>query len=902
MKPFRLDGSFSASFESSDGELRRRTVRGAGATLFAGIITLGIQMVATITLARILTPSDFGVIAMVTTFSLLMVNFGFNGFTEAVVQRDEINEDLASTIFWINLGFGIALTIVFAMCGSLLAKFFHDALVQRVAVWISLTIFATSVSTVHLALVKRAMKFSAVSVNDICARSISVLLSIVLGLKGWGYWSLVAGAIAQPVSTSIGAFWLCRWMPKRPRRVPGAKEAVSFALHTYGNFGVNYLARNTDNLLVGWKFNAQSLGFYKKAYDLFALTANQFVTSLAIVVVSGLSRVVKNPSLYRRNLLDAISVMALVGMGMGAALTLTGRDVILVLLGPKWEPAGRIFQYFGPGIGVMVLYNTHAWIHLSIGRPDRWFRWAILEFAVTFSLFLAGLHRGPEGIAMAWSASFWILVVPAIRYAGAPIDLKVSSVIAETWRFVLSSIIAIVAIFGLKRAFPMLSQLPGTSGALARIFADLLILVPIYLGAVIVLHRSFEPLRRFLTVLRDMVPSNRQADQELEAKPQEMEPTVAAFQAQAATDGLPLVSILIPAYNAEQWIAETLRCALGQTWPCKEIIVVDDGSKDRTAEIARSFTNRGVTVVVQPNQGASAARNHAFSLSKGDYIQWLDADDLLAPDKIEKQMELVMQGLSKRTLLSSPWAHFMYRPHVARFYPSALWCDLSPQEWLMRKMRFNVFMQTSTWLVSREVTKAAGPWDIRLLGDDDGEYFCRVLLASDGVRFVPDARVYYRAFRFDGLSYVGRFPEKIEAHWLSMKLHIQYLRSFGETPEIRSSCLTFLRDSLIYFFPERGNIVEEAQQIAEELGERLGTPELSWKYAALKGVAGWPIVKPAQRILRRIRWRTTKRMDYILYQLETRFSPLSRGSEARYEGNARTAVSVGPTTTEASGG
>ena len=384
MRPFDRDGKFVMSFETEGGELRRRTVRGAGATLFAGIATLSIQVIATITLARILSPSDFGLIAMVTTFSLLLVNFGFNGFTEAVVQREEISEALASTIFWINLAFGTVLTIAFAASGSLLARFFHDALVARVATFVSLTIFATSVSTVHLALLKRAMRFSALSANDIFARLISVLLSIWLGLEGFGYWALVVGAIAQPISTSVGAFWLCRWVPGRPRKASGTKEALSFALHTYGNFGMNYLSRNTDNLLVGWRFNAQSLGYYKKAYDLFALTANQFVASLAIVVVAGLSRVVKSPVQYRKSLLDALSVMALVGMGLGAGLTLMGRDLIYVLLGPRWDPAGRIFQYFGPGIGVMVLYNTHSWIHLSIGRPDRWLRWAFLEFGVTF--------------------------------------------------------------------------------------------------------------------------------------------------------------------------------------------------------------------------------------------------------------------------------------------------------------------------------------------------------------------------------------------------------------------------------------------------------------------------------------------------------------------------------------
>src|SRR5438874_4076339 len=174
----------------------------------------------------------------------------------------------------------------------------------------------------------------------------------------------------------------------------------------------------------------------------------------------------------------------------------------------------------------------------------------------------------------------------------------------------------------------------------------------------------------------------------------------------------PLISILIPTYNAEPWIGDTIRSALAQTWPRKEIVVVDDGSTDQTLQVARQFASRDVFVVTQENQGASAARNKAFQLCQGDYIQWLDADDLLSPDKIAKQMQLSNAGRKK--LLSSGWAPFTYRYYKARFVPSRLWQDLSPTEWLFTKMQFNAHMQTATWLVSRELTEAAGPWDTRL--------------------------------------------------------------------------------------------------------------------------------------------------------------------------------------------
>src|SRR5260370_15243171 len=176
----------------------------------------------------------------------------------------------------------------------------------------------------------------------------------------------------------------------------------------------------------------------------------------------------------------------------------------------------------------------------------------------------------------------------------------------------------------------------------------------------------------------------------------------------------PIVPILIPAYNAEAWIADTIESAIGQTWPRKEIIVVDAGQTDQTLAIARRFASKDVAVVTHENQGAASTRNHALSLSQGDYIQWLDADDLLSPDKVERQMEAADKIRNSRTLLSSGWGYFAYQTERAKFSPTSLWCDLSPVEWLLRKMGENLHMQTATWLVSRELTEDAGPWDTRL--------------------------------------------------------------------------------------------------------------------------------------------------------------------------------------------
>jgi glycosyltransferase involved in cell wall biosynthesis len=335
----------------------------------------------------------------------------------------------------------------------------------------------------------------------------------------------------------------------------------------------------------------------------------------------------------------------------------------------------------------------------------------------------------------------------------------------------------------------------------------------------------------------------------------------------------PLVSILIPAYNAEDWIADSLRSAIGQTWTEKEIIVVDDGSTDRTVEIAQRFASDTVSILRQSNSGPAAARNRAFQASHGAYIQWLDADDLLASSKVATQMQIIERGAGVRTLLSSAFGRFRYRHYRTHFVPTALWADLSPTEWLLRKMGQNLYMQTGTWLVSRELTEAAGPWNTSLWEDDDGEYFARTLLLSDGVKFVPEAKVYYRTSGTSSVSYIGRSDKKREAHWKSMQLQISYLRTLEDSDRVRSACVRYLQNSIILFLPDRPDLVAQAEKMASELGGQLVAPHLSWKYAGIGAVFGRAAAYRAQLVLSNCRRSAMRIVDRTLFQLE-------RGSRA----------------------
>lgn len=330
----------------------------------------------------------------------------------------------------------------------------------------------------------------------------------------------------------------------------------------------------------------------------------------------------------------------------------------------------------------------------------------------------------------------------------------------------------------------------------------------------------------------------------------------------------PLVSILITAYNAEEFLAETLESAVGQSWPRREIILVDDGSHDGTADVARRFKSRGVTVISRENGGLSAGVNTAYEHCHGDYIQYLDADDLLAPDKIETQLSALREGDSKRLLLSSPWARFYHRRRALQFVRNSFWEDLTPVEWLLRKMSEGTHMQNATWLVSRELAEAAGPWDTSLHYDQDGEYFARVLMASEGTRFVPDTGIFYRSSGSGSISYIGNSDKKMESLFRSMKLTIRYLRSLEESERVRKACVTYLQTWYGVFYPDKTDIVGEMQALAAELGGQLNEPRLPPKYDWMKGIFGYRTARWAATALCEFKSDTLRRYDKLMHRME----------------------------------
>jgi PST family polysaccharide transporter len=515
MIPFSAEGIFHPV--AVGNELRRRAVRGAAATISAAGLALVVQLLSTVVLARELTPADFGVVTMVTTVSLLLSSFGLNGFSEAVIQFEQIDHNTASNLFWLNSGAGLVLSIAFAAAGSLLARFYRNQLVANVAIGLSVGIVISATSVIHLALLKRAIRFAGISANDLVGRVVYSAVAILLASIGLGYWALVAGIVASQLSVTVGAWWLCRWIPSFPRRTGKTGAMVRFAAKVYGQYCLLYSTQNTDNLLVGWRFSAVALGFYKKAYDLFALTAAQLTAPLNSVALAALSRLSQDHLRLRRYLASSLGMIAFAGMAMSADLTLVGRDVVRLVLGPKWSESGRIFELFGPGIGFMLLSSTVGWIHLSIGKPERWLRWTIVQLALTVSLFLAALPWGPSGVAAAWSISYLALLIPGFWYAGRPIGFGVSALIAAIWRYVGAALAAGLVTAAIIRGTAFWGTPSGTSTALVATIIISTLFVTLYLGTVILFHRDLAPLRQVASLLRELAAPRKATEPAAEA-------------------------------------------------------------------------------------------------------------------------------------------------------------------------------------------------------------------------------------------------------------------------------------------------------------------------------------------------------------------------------------------------
>jgi glycosyltransferase involved in cell wall biosynthesis len=329
-----------------------------------------------------------------------------------------------------------------------------------------------------------------------------------------------------------------------------------------------------------------------------------------------------------------------------------------------------------------------------------------------------------------------------------------------------------------------------------------------------------------------------------------------------------LVSILVPAYNKEQWIGETIESALAQTWKNTEIIIVDDGSRDNTREVLKRFQSKTVKVSAQENQGACCARNNAYSLAQGSYIQWLDADDVLDPHKIETQMKDAPDGTSSACLRTAPFGSFYFSKQRARFCPNGLWRDLFPAEWMITKFQENVWMNPTAWLVSRNLTEKAGGWDSRVAasGADDGEYICRLVRNSQIVEFCRDAKCYYRIGNLSSLNHNS--GKALDSLFFALVLCIEHLLGIEDSPRTRKAALQYLQHWFAFFYPGPPDLLARVKEFASTLGGHLAEPQFTWKFVPIRRLFGWNAANTLSKSLRHRRMLAERAFDKLCTRCE----------------------------------
>jgi PST family polysaccharide transporter len=395
----------------------------------------------------------------------------------------------------------------FMALGPVISWFYGDERITWIAVVISLDLLFGGLATQHRALLKRNFQFYRDAAIEIPSALLGFGTAIFLAWYGWGYWSIVMRWVISALVEVIAAWALCQWRPGFPGHGTGIMPMIRFGMNMLGNFSIGYFSTYLDKILIGWRYGSLALGYYDRAYYLFMAPAQRMSVPLTHVAVATLSKLREEPEKYRRYYLNAVSTIAFIGFPLSAMLTVMSDDVILLLLGKQWGKTAEIFSMFGFAIGMQMIYSTNAWIHISLGRSDRWFRWSTFGTFCTAVSFLVGLPFGSIGVVIAYTASIHILTGPCLWYAGKPINLRLADIVFEVWKYYGASLCTGILYWYSVRSSTVINDVINRYDILSRLLLSISFCTVSYILMVILLYRSAKPIKRFFAVGWEMVPN-----------------------------------------------------------------------------------------------------------------------------------------------------------------------------------------------------------------------------------------------------------------------------------------------------------------------------------------------------------------------------------------------------------
>lgn len=379
-------------------------------------------------LGRLLTPGDFGQVAMVTAILGFFDIFKDGGLSTAAVQRKDLGQQQATMLFWLQLALGLSIMLVVMGLSPLVGWFYHAPGLIVITQVLALRFFVGSLIGQHQAQMQRALRFVALMWIEIFAMTTSVLVGITLAYNGGGIWALVAIPLTESLCLGLGVWLLHPWRPSAPTRTLGkeVKEMLSFGGYLSLYSLTNYFARHLDNILLGRFWGAQSLGHYSRAYALLLLPIGQVTAPITRIAIPTLSRLQHDPQRYRSFYLDALRGVAYTTIPTVFALALLSYEVIGLLLGPQWHEAGTIFRILALSTWLQGVGSTVGWIYTSLDQTKRMARFGFFSSPILILSFLVGLPWGAQGVAWTYSITILLLIYPIYAYAFAKSPIKVS--------------------------------------------------------------------------------------------------------------------------------------------------------------------------------------------------------------------------------------------------------------------------------------------------------------------------------------------------------------------------------------------------------------------------------------------------------------------------------------------
>ncbi|WP_029073698.1 lipopolysaccharide biosynthesis protein [Kaistia adipata] len=404
-------------------DLRRRTLRGGLAKLLGQGLSVIARLAFMAVLARLLDPSEFGLVAMATAVTGMMAMLASAGLSTAVVQARSISDTQLSTLFWINILIGAWLAAACGVLAPILVSFYGEPRLFWLTILLAPGFLLSAASVQQLAILQRSMRYGALTIIEFVGQLLGLLAGVVLALAGYRYWALVGANLFLQLGTAIGLWmatgWLPRWRFAWREVIPFLRVGGTNTLNTI----VTYLGFNLEKILIGRVWGAEALGHYGRAYQLISVPIDNLSNAVGSVAFSALSRLQDDPERLRAYFLKGYALLVSLSLPLTLFLGLFAEPIFLVLFGPKWREAAVIFQILTPTLLVFSLTNPFGWLLLATGRQNRSFRIALVMAGLVVGACIAGLPHGPRGVAAAYSAAMMLWFLPHIVWSahGGPV-------------------------------------------------------------------------------------------------------------------------------------------------------------------------------------------------------------------------------------------------------------------------------------------------------------------------------------------------------------------------------------------------------------------------------------------------------------------------------------------------